>query len=246
MSKNKFEIQNNQYEFPYHYLSFMENNTPQIKRTLSWGYEYLSYMKVVLDEIKKLNPKSILDVGCGDGYLLNNLDLNCEKYGVDLSQKAILFAQAFSKDTKFEYKDIFDIDEKFDLVSLIEVLEHIPDEVVPTFMQRTLNLVAEGGYFVISVPTTVTPVNKKHYRHYDENLLDSHILKYAKVELVKEMRVYKTTEISKIIHRFLNNKIWTINSKKVLSKFWKWHLKNNLFADKNSGQHLIRVYRRIQ
>lgn len=49
-------------------------------------------MKVVLDEIKKLNPKSILD-----GYLLNNLDLNCEKYGVDLSQKAILFAQAFSK-----------------------------------------------------------------------------------------------------------------------------------------------------
>ena len=33
---------------------------------------------------------------------------------------------------------------------------------------------------MISVPTTVTPVNKKHYRHYDENLLDSHILKYAK------------------------------------------------------------------
>ena len=99
---------------------------------------------------------------------------------------------------------------------------------------------------MISVPTTVTPVNKKHYRHYDENLLDSHILKYAKVELVKEMRVYKTTKISKIIHRFLNNKIWTINSKKVLSTFWKWHLKNNLFADKNSGQHLIRVYRKIQ
>ena len=34
-------------EFPYHYLAHMDENTPQIKRTLGWGFEYLSYINVL-------------------------------------------------------------------------------------------------------------------------------------------------------------------------------------------------------
>ena len=59
MDNPKFEIQDSQYEFPYHYLAFMDKETPQIKRTLSWGFEYLSYMGVVIDEIKQLKYKKM-------------------------------------------------------------------------------------------------------------------------------------------------------------------------------------------
>lgn len=42
----------------------MDNKTPQIKRTLGWGFEYLSYMN---EEIKQLE------------YLLNHLETDAEK-----------------------------------------------------------------------------------------------------------------------------------------------------------------------
>jgi len=245
MDNPKFELQDNQYEFPYHYLAFMDNDTPQIKKTLDWGIEYLTYVSVIIEEIKKLKFNNILDVGCGDGYLLNNLETKSEKYGIDLSKKAIMFANAFSKDTKFEIKDLFTLDTKYDLILLIEVLEHIPNNFVEPFITQVLSLINKDGYFIISVPTTVIPLNKKHYRHYDEALLTEHIENFGNVELISETRVYKESKLHKFIMRLLNNKIWSINSKYILNKFWKWHLKNNVNADNQSGYHIIRVYRKL-
>ena len=244
MDNPKFEIQDKQYLFPYHYLAFMDEKTPQIKRTLGWGFEYLTYMNVVIEEIKKLKYKNILDVGCGDGYLLNNLETNADKLGIDLSEKAIMFANAFAKDAKFEIKDLFTLDTKYDVISLIEVLEHIPNDIVEPFMTQVLSLINKDGHFIISVPTTVLPLNKKHYRHYDEKLLSEHIEKFGNVELVEEKRVYKMPSLSKFYMRLLNNRIWTINAKPILNKFWKWHVKKNINADKKTGYHLIRVYRK--
>lgn len=57
----------------------------------------------------------------------------------------------------------------------------------------------------------VIPLNKKHYRHYDEKLLSEHIEKFGDVELIKERRVYKMT--LKLVMRLLNNRVWSINSK---------------------------------
>jgi SAM-dependent methyltransferase len=245
MDNPKFEIQDDQYQFPYHYLAFMDDKTPQIKRTLGWGFEYLSYVSVVIEEIKKLKYKNILDVGCGDGYLLNNLETSFPKLGIDLSEKAIMFANAFAKDAKFEIKDLFTLEEKYDLISLIEVLEHIPNDFVKPFMTQVLSLINKDGHFIISVPTTVLPLNKKHYRHYDEKLLSEHIEAYGNVELIKERRVYKNPSILKFFMRLLNNRIWSINSKYILNKFWKWHLKNNIDADKQSGYHIIRIYKKL-
>jgi len=244
MDNPKFEIQDNQYEFPYHYLAFMDNETPQIKRTLGWGFEYLSYMNVVIDEIKHLNCKNILDVGCGDGYLLNHLEIDADKLGIDLSQKAIMFANAFSKDAKFEVKDLFTLEGQYDLISLIEVLEHIPNDLVEPFMTKVLSLIKKDGYFIISVPTTVIPLNKKHYRHYDENLLSEHVENFGDVKLIKERRVYKMSFSLKFAMRMLNNRIWSINSKTILNIFWKWHLRNNINATKKDGCHIVRIYKK--
>jgi 2-polyprenyl-3-methyl-5-hydroxy-6-metoxy-1,4-benzoquinol methylase len=244
MDNQKFEIQNNQYEFPYHYLAFMDDETPQIKKTLSWGFEYLSYINEVLSEIKQLEYKNILDIGCGDGYLLNNLKTTSTKTGIDLSEKAILFAKAFAKDAKFEIKDLHTINDKYDLITLIEVLEHIPNESIKPFMTKVLNLINTGGYFVISVPTTVKKLNKKHYRHYDEKLLSEHIEKFGNVELVKERRVYKMSKALKFFMSILNNKVWSINSKNTLNFFWKWHIKNNINASAKNGLHIIRIYQK--
>jgi 2-polyprenyl-3-methyl-5-hydroxy-6-metoxy-1,4-benzoquinol methylase len=244
MSSSKFIMQDSQYQFPYHYLAYLDRETPQIKRSLNWGFEYLTYMTVVADEISKLPHMTHLDVGCGDGYLLNMFHSESEKLGIDLSERAIAFAKAFSHDAKFEVVDLFTIDEKYDLVTLIEVLEHIPDDLVDRFIRQVIQLVKRDKYFIISVPTTVLPLNKKHYRHYDETLLSEHVDNNVSVELIKELRVYKTTRVSRLMIRLLNNKFWTINHTQVLNKFWRWHLENNCFADRETGHHIIRIYQK--
>lgn len=245
MDNPKFEAQNNQYEFPYHYLAYLDKDTPQIKRTLDWGIEYLTYMKVVIDEIHSLKYNNILDIGCGDGYLLNNLETTASKLGIDLSEKAIMFANAFAKDARFEIKDLFTIDNQYDLISLIEVLEHIPNDFVDSFMQKVLSLVKKNGHFVISVPTTAMPLGNKHYRHYDEKLLDQHIdVNKHGIELIKEIRVFNMTSKLRFCLRMINNKVWTINHKGMLKKFWNWHMNTNKLASEDDGFHLIRVYKK--
>jgi len=244
MDNPKFKIQDKQNEFPYHYLAHMDEKTPQIKRTLGWGFEYLSYMGVVIDEIKHLEYKNILDVGCGDGYLLNNLETDADKLGIDLSEKAIMFANAFATDAKFEIKDLLTIENEYDLVSLIEVLEHIPNDFVELFMTKVLSLIKKDGLFIITVPTTVMPLNKKHYRHYDEKLLSQHIESFGDVKLIKERRIFKVSPTLKLFMRILNNSVWSINSKAILNIFWKWHLKNNIKASKDSGSHIMRIYQK--
>lgn len=54
----------------------------------------------------------------------------------NLSQKAIMF----------EIKDLFKLEEEYDLISLIEVLEHIPNDFVELFMTKVLSLIKKDGY----------------------------------------------------------------------------------------------------
>ena len=125
---SKFQLQEDEYSFPYNYLTSLNNNVPSIYKRLGWGYEYITYIDFIANYIEeKIKPISLLDIGCGDGFLINNLKYNKTKKinGIDLSKKAILFAKAFSNGYNFYCKDLFDIKEKYNTVCLIEVLEQI-------------------------------------------------------------------------------------------------------------------------
>ena len=139
--------------------------------------------------------------------------------GIDLSEKAISFAKAFSNGYEFYCKDIFDVKEKFNTVCLIEVIEHIPDGELSSFIDESFKKVDVGGYLIISVPTTVDPVQKKHFRHYDESLLNKHInhknFKIISGQFQVNFKYKKTTApkillnsltISKWINHFLDSK----------------------------------------
>jgi SAM-dependent methyltransferase len=175
---NKFNIQNQQYEFPYHYLPYLNNEGYGVRhRILSWGYEYLCYMLHIRNKILDLAPGSLLDIGCGDGRFSNFLLKTKfkELLGVDLSPKAIKFAQAFNDDSQFKCCDIQIIDRQFDIVTLIETIEHIPDDKIDEFIKAAFYKVKPNGYLLISVPTKNRKLIKKHYRHYDIQLLKSQI-----------------------------------------------------------------------
>ncbi len=237
------EIQNEQYmEFPYHYIPYIEpNGCPSITRSLSWGYEYLAMLEYLKGKILEYKPEKMLDVGCGDGRLIyevkNDIDYCC---GMDLSEVAINYAKAFNyeKNCHFDMKKVQDLTEQFDLVTCIEVLEHIPDIEIKNFLVGAWNCVKKGGVLIITVPSVVIPLKDKHYRHYTiESLLSS--LKNVNIPL--DIITYEYA-----IHYQLNQRINKCLEMKIIREFssfrvflWKYYLNKVVPADKESGRHIV-------
>jgi GT2 family glycosyltransferase/glycosyltransferase involved in cell wall biosynthesis/2-polyprenyl-3-methyl-5-hydroxy-6-metoxy-1,4-benzoquinol methylase len=79
--------------------------------------------------IKEIHPQKVLEVGCAKGFLVEALrDRKIDVYGMDLSEYAINEVRADIK--KFcKVGSIIDpLQQKFDLIVCIEVLEHIAPE----------------------------------------------------------------------------------------------------------------------
>ena len=240
---DKFQMQDDEYTFPYHYLTSLSNDTPAIYKRLSWGYEYITYVDFIRDYIEQtLKPETLLDIGCGDGYLINSLRYDDAKQykGIDLSQRAIKFANSFSKGYQFENLDLFAISDEFDTVCLIEVLEHVPDDMLQAFIKESFAKVKLGGHMVIAVPTTVDKVHKKHYRHYDVSLLQMQAT-FDNFELVEQVRLYKKSKLLEKLIKFSQRR----NSNTLKRMVWNWHRENTYFANTDTGKHLIAIYRRI-
>jgi ubiquinone/menaquinone biosynthesis C-methylase UbiE len=113
-----------------------------------------------IDTVQQMIPEdvsSILDVGCGRGDVINELQSSCDGLhvlGMDLSPEALEHVKppsvlAYLPDAPFA-------DKSFDLVICLEVLEHINDSDYQRSLEELQRLA--GRYVMISVP-------------FDENLL---------------------------------------------------------------------------
>lgn len=249
--KEKFVTQDKLYEFPYHYIPhFDEEGIASRYRLLKWGFEYLCYIKHSIEIVESLRPNSVLDVGCGDGRFLGLLnDKINRKVGVDLSEKAIQFAKAFNKDNEeiiFKTTDARFVEDKFDVVTAIEVLEHIPDNEIASFLKTLEEKAKSGGYVLLSVPTIVAPLNKKHYRHYDYNLLVEQLNNSIdKLNIVKTDYVYKETSLSKFYLRLTNNKLWHIELRFINKMFWHYVWHKLRIGSSENGKHIIALLKKV-
>jgi 2-polyprenyl-3-methyl-5-hydroxy-6-metoxy-1,4-benzoquinol methylase len=115
----------------------------------------------VLSHLKISKKTKILDVGSGDGAKLMALaNLGYSVKGIDPFIKA---TKSYKNGLVIEKKEINDIDEKFDLITLNHVFEHL---LTPFELLEKLNsLLNTGGYCIIRTPTT-SSFAWKHYGVY--------------------------------------------------------------------------------
>ena len=113
------------------------------------------FLDTVYYEIDTLDPNTILDFGCGEGFFLKAMKdrgLSEKKIlGVDNREDAIERAITLIPEYDFRYLDLFQIkpnDFQFDLVIAIEVLEHLykPE----TFLKHLTAL--SSKYVLFTVP----------------------------------------------------------------------------------------------
>jgi SAM-dependent methyltransferase len=88
----------------------------------------LEFFGSVADRIvRELRPRRVLDAGCGDGTLVEQLhDRGVEAHGVDISEYAISKVGDVVQDQCVVASLIKPIDGCYDLITCIDVLEHVP------------------------------------------------------------------------------------------------------------------------
>ncbi len=105
------------------------SSNPFVKRMMA-GFEG------TLDELfARADPRSLLDVGCGEGVLVHKWAQRLEGrrvVGIDLEEESIQAGWAERQAPNLEYQvmraeNLPFADSEFDLASAIEVLEHVPD-----------------------------------------------------------------------------------------------------------------------
>lgn len=167
------ELQEQAYAFPYHYLPRFENRFFSQHEHWSWGYRYLGRLKVVLDLLDREGFESLLDMGCGDGRFLRETDRRYgtrKLLGIDCSETAISWARMMNPHLRFEVRDllVMPTSGEYDVVTLLEVIEHLPPGSLPDCAAVVNGLLRPGGRLILTTAHTNTATDPKHYQHFNQ------------------------------------------------------------------------------
>ena len=143
--KNKVEIYSND--------EYLTNNPNWHTEDSPW--KALQILKIVAKN--KLKPKTICELGCGAGQILNELSKNiegCQFIGYEISKTAYDFCKSIKNDTlTFYYEDLLREENKafFDVLLVIDVVEHIEDFF--SFLRKSKK---KATYKIFHIPLELT------------------------------------------------------------------------------------------
>jgi 2-polyprenyl-3-methyl-5-hydroxy-6-metoxy-1,4-benzoquinol methylase len=157
-------------------------------------YNHLMHLSSYQFGSKYAKGKRVLDYGCGSGYGALILSKEAETViAIDINKDAIEFAKSKYSRSNLVYKDVSELtDEKFDLITSFQVIEHVDN--VENYMGMLRSLLKPSGYLLLSTPDRKNrlfkyiqkPWNIYHKREYSKETIRRQLIKYFdKVEILK-------------------------------------------------------------
>lgn len=156
-------------------------------------------------QVELKRPKSLLDLGCADGYVCLTLATRGIKcIGYNLYQPSIDIARERAEknklDCEFVCDDLFNATGKHDAVVLMEVLEHLPDP--QKAIDHCMSLLNQGGSFYLSTPSPDHVGIEQHkneigHKAWDEDGTPSgHLKLYTEAEMREMLKNYNITQFT--------------------------------------------------
>ena len=141
-----------------------------------------SFLKQIVEKIR--NPQSairILDVGCGTGANLEMLGKFGEAYGVDVSADALEFCRkrGLSQVEQGLAEDLPFAEESFDLVTALDVVEHLDDDVAG--LKEMRRVLRKGGRALFFVPAFM-------FLWGVQDNVSNHRIRYTKKQITERLR----------------------------------------------------------
>lgn len=232
------QIQEEEYFSPYHW---------HLKKNTKKGVVYFGYWNLALSVAGGLEGKAVLDAGCGDGFFTSLILKKNPKSvsGVDYSVQAISFAKEKCEGAEFKAEDLSATsfrENLFDVVFLIEVFEHIPNNKKKEIVDELYRILKPGGRLIVSVPSINLPVVDKHEEHFTKGSLEkSFCAPFVLVKIVGQDRGGLLGNIYQKTFRLWKNKFWHIQ---FFTNFWTGIL-YPIFLNKSpvkSANRLIAVF----
>jgi 2-polyprenyl-3-methyl-5-hydroxy-6-metoxy-1,4-benzoquinol methylase len=147
-----------------------------------WGKNNVETVNFIQDILNKNEVNSVLDFGCGPGWLLRSLNGNFQKVGIENSKLARMQAEKY-----FDvYPSISNISFKFDLIIINHVIEHLVNPIET--MINLCKLLAPNGRLIVGTPnfaSAMAVLFKEKYRMLNE---PSHISLFSLDSILRLLR----------------------------------------------------------
>lgn len=119
---------------------------------------------IIVDRFKKFIKKgsNILDYGCGTGFLIPHLlKLGANVTGLDFSDESInsvnaRFGEAHAFKGAFGIEEVLKSGKKFDVIFLIEVIEHLDDKALNESLANIKKMLSNDGILIVTTPNDET------------------------------------------------------------------------------------------
>lgn len=166
-------------------------------------------LKIVLPLLKKNNKLNILDIGCGTGQLIKDINNEVEVInylGIDVSENMIKEAQKANKKLKFKTIPIekFNSKEKFDIVICTHAFPYFPDK--ESVIQKIHDITNKNATIIIANSSTNSlkdllinfflkaTTSKASYLSIDKmkELFTKSKLKLSEVKIIREKKYMPT------------------------------------------------------
>ena len=136
-----------------HYYNYLIPDTNEFYQRLTNLHPIYSKNKWDYNEalgiVQKYKPSRLLDIGCGYGYFIDKIK-NYIEYVAGTEFNELAIKECTKKGIKIYDKDLSQINEKFNMITAFQVLEHVTD--IKTFITNVKDLLNPNGLLLFVTP----------------------------------------------------------------------------------------------
>ena len=112
---------------------------------------------IILNQIEKIAPKSILDFGCGSGVISAFIDSKIDRFVSDINYEPFDFMQRNIKYlrnvVKLHPNDLDKIESRFEMILAADILEHLSESEIKKYLSLFHRWLSADGHLIVSGPT---------------------------------------------------------------------------------------------